>query len=148
MPSHGAVDLGTDTHEYKKVIKEKLGGNEGIGDLLQSKGQTNFDFWVAKDGTIWISDNGEGGQGVETDQNFFDLFPEFMPEQDVPDQDRAFHLPSDDDYDQPQPGEIYEADDGRSYFVAANGRSYAVQVDSSGNSYYADENGDTHWAQL
>lgn len=147
MPKHGAVDLGNDTHAYKKVIKEKLGGDDGIGQLLENKGQTNFDFWVAKDGTIWISDNGEGGQGVETDQNFYDLFPEFLPEQEELHQNRNYDLDDLDD-DGPRPGDIYEADDGKTYFVAANGVSYEVFTDERANTYYIDETGTSHWTQL
>jgi hypothetical protein len=143
MPQHGSVFL-DDTHSYKKVIKEKLGGDDGVGEWLESKGQTNFDFWVHRNGIIWISDNGEGGQQVETDLNFYDLFPEFKPADDTPAQDRNYDLPSDSEEDY-QVGEIYEAANGLSYYVADDDHHYQVHKDRQGNTYYIGPDGQSHW---
>jgi hypothetical protein len=149
MAQHGFVDLGNETHEYKDAIKRALGGDEGIGNLLQSKGQTNFDFYVERDGTIWISDNDEGGRGVETSLNFFDMFEEHRPAQvEVAAQERNYDLPaSDSDSDSaPVPGEIYIADDGNRYFISPDdGITYAVHLDSMHNTYYIDASGHSRW---
>jgi hypothetical protein len=149
MPTHGAVEL-DDTHPYKKVIKEKLGDDRGIGELLRNAGQTNFDFWVHRDGTIWISDNGEGGQGVETDQNFYDLFPEFKPaEVKVADQPNRYDSDSDegdsDEGDDPEPGEVYDVDGGRRFLRHGDGNDYEVFADRQGNDYYTHPTKGSQW---
>lgn len=146
MPHHGAVYL-EDTHAYKQQIKSGLGGDAGIGDLLQNKGQTNFDFWVADDGTIWISDNGQGGQGVATQLNFFVLFPEHAPKPvEIPEQQRSYDLPpSDDEDDEPRIGDIFTGADGQQMFRAADGQDYPVHTDAHGNTYYQDASGTAQW---
>jgi hypothetical protein len=144
MAKHGVVDLGDASHSYKQKLKVELGGDRGIGQLLGSAGQTNFDFYVNKDGSVEISDNGQGGQGVDTGVNFFDLFPETKPDEpDVAPQERELGLPPDTD-DEPQPGEMFEGDDGKRYYVADDGRHYEVLQDDHGNDYYEDDNGDSH----
>jgi hypothetical protein len=145
--TYGAVEL-DDPHEYKARIKRELGGNRGLSALLQSHDQTNFDFWVAKDGTVWISDNGEGGKdGVETEVNFFDLWPDLKPEAPnvAAQPDRGFGLDPADVGDEPQPGETYVGDDDVTYYVAQDGISYPVHEDNRGNTYVIGSDGQSHW---
>lgn len=146
MTHVGAVVL-DDLHAYKAKIKDELGGDAGISELLRAE-RHNFDFWVAKNGTIYISDNGEGGKGgEETELNFYTLFPEFAPEEvEVDAQPDRGNIDDIEDDDQPQPGEIYEGEDGKRYYVAhADGQSYEVFTDTSQNDYVVDANGTSHW---
>lgn len=146
MTHVGAVVL-DDLHAYKAKIKEALGGDAGISELLRAE-RHNFDFWVAKNGTIYISDNGEGGKGGEdTGLSFFTLFPEFAPEEtEVAAQPDRGDIDDYEDEDQPQPGETYEGEDGKRYYVAhADGLPYEVFTDTSQNDYVVDANGTSRW---
>lgn len=146
MTHVGAVVL-DDLHAYKAKIKDELGGDAGISELLRAE-RHNFDFWVAKDGTIYISDNGEGGKGgEETELNFYTLFPEFAPEEvEVDAQPDRGNIDDIEDDDQPQLGDFYDGEDGNQYYVSkVDGLPYLVHTDERGNTYIMDATGTSLW---
>jgi hypothetical protein len=146
MTSVGAVEL-DDLHSYKAAIKKALGGNEGISRLLGAD-RHNFDFWVGRDGTIYISDNGLGGEGgVDTELDFFEMFPEYAPEEvEVAAQPDRGDIDAVEEDDQPQRGDVYDGENGKRYYVAhADGSSYEVLTDNRGNDYVVDAKNVSHW---
>jgi hypothetical protein len=81
MPKFGSVVIDDgDVHPVKEKIKVKLGNVAGLSGILSRKGASNFDFWVAGNGTLWIGENGSGGKQKETTLNFFTAFPAYAPE--------------------------------------------------------------------
>ena len=105
MPKFGSVVIDDeDVHSIKEKIKSKLGGVPGISEILNRKGATNFDFWVASDGTLWIGENQSGGKQKPTKLNFYTAFPAYRPADDPDwksnkpkDWDPYAGLPTDDD---------------------------------------------------
>jgi hypothetical protein len=93
-----------EVHPVKEKLKTALGGNAGIAEKLGRSGATNFDFWVDRDGTVWIGGNNSGGKEKKTSVDFYAQFPQYRPAQsDLASNHPAgwdpFDIPSDSDSD-------------------------------------------------